>query len=546
MIRLAKHSLWKIGVVAALSSLVLAACGSNNSSSETNGSKKDLDWMSNASISTLDPSKAVDSVSDQIVYNAYRGLLTLDGGNKVAPGVATSYKVSNGGKTYTFYLRHSKWSNGTPVTAKDFVYGIQRSADPKTASQSAYYLDHIQNYNEVKNKTKPVSALGVKADGDYKLVINLSKPESYFKNLVTLPVFYPQSKAVVKKYGSAFGTESHKAVYNGPFKVTGWTGSNDGWNLTKNNYYWDESKTKVNNIKYNVIKDPTTGLNQYQAGKLDELQLTGKQQVEHFKNSNQLHLRNTDSVYYLALNQSKVPAFKNLDVRKAISLAIDRNQLTKDVLGDGSYPAKGIVPKGLASYKGKDFTDYSTNRSATTGNLAEAKRLWKKGLAETNTKKLSLQLLNDDTPTGKSVNEFLQSELSKLPGLKITNVNLPHPTKISRSLNNQFQILVGLWSPSVTDPTSPLNIKVSDNALNFGKWSNSEYDALMDRATGADANNEAKRWDDMVKANNILLSQQGVVPLYQQVQPEVIKSNIHGIKYYPNGPTWDLSQIYVK
>ncbi|MBW1606045.1 peptide ABC transporter substrate-binding protein [Lactobacillus sp. Sy-1] len=543
-----KGSIWKIGIVTALSALVLSACGSSSSknSSSSAGNKKNLNWMSSASITTLDPSKAVDSVSDQIVYNAYRGLLTINGGNKVAPGVAKSYKVSNDGKTYTFYLRHSKWSNGTPVTAKDFVYGVQRSADPKTASQAAYYLDHIQNYDAVQKKTKPVSSLGVKADGDYKLVIQLSKPESYFKNLVTLPVFYPQNEAAVKKYGSAYGTESQKTVYNGPFKVTGWSGSNDGWTLTKNNYYWNESKTKVNNIKYTVIKDPGTGLNQYEAGKLDELQLNGKQQVEHYKGNSQLHLRNTDSVYYLAFNQTKVKALKNINIRKAISLAVDRNQLTKDVLGDGSYPAKGLVAKGLASYNGKDFTDDSYNKAATTGNLAEAKQYWKKGLAEINAKKVNLQLLNDDTPTGKSVNEFLQSELEKLPGLKVSSLTLPHPTKVSRSLNNQFQVVVALWSPSVTDPTSPLNTKVSNNSLNFGKWSNAEYDSLMNRATGADANNEAKRWSDMVKANDIMLSQQAIAPLYQQVQPEVIKSNIHGVKYYPNGPTWDLSEVYVK
>ncbi|MEJ6400975.1 peptide ABC transporter substrate-binding protein [Nicoliella sp. Es01] len=542
---MAKRSFWKLLTAVGLSSLVLAACGNNNASSTTSN-KQDLNWMSSASISTLDPSKAVDSISDQTVYNAYWGLLTLNGGNKVAPGVATSYKVSNGGKTYTFYLRHSKWSNGDPVTAQDFVYGIRRSADPKTASQSAYYLDHIQNYDQVKNQKLPVSALGVKAEGDYKLVINLSSPQNYFKNLVTLPVFYPQNESVVKKYGSTYGTSSAKSVYNGPFKVTGWTGSNDGWTLTKNNQYWNAKTVKVRNIKYNVIKNPSTGLNQYEAGKLDELQLNGKQQVQHFKNSNQLKLRNTDSVYYIALNYQKVPALKNINIRKALSLAIDRNQLTKDVLGDGSYPAKGIVPKGLASYQGKDFTDWSNNKSATASNLTTAKRLWKLGLSQTHTKQLNLQLLNDDTPTGKAVNEFIQSQLTKLPGLKVSDLNLPHPTKVSRSINNQFQIAVSLWSPSVTDPTSPLNVKTSSNSLNFGKWSNAQYDELMSKATGSDAANEAKRWQDMVKANDIMLSQQAIIPLYQQVQPEVIKSNIHGVKYYPNGPTWDLSGVYVK
>ncbi|MHA8111242.1 peptide ABC transporter substrate-binding protein [Lactobacillaceae bacterium Melli_B4] len=541
-----KQSFWKIGLVAFLATLVLTACESKNSDDNDASSKKDLNWMSSASIATLDPSKAVDSVSDQIVYNAYRGLLTLNGGNKVTPGVARSYRVSKDGKTYTFNLRHSKWSNGTPVTAHDFVYGMQRSVNPKTASQAAYYLDHVKNYDKVKTGQLPATALGVKAVGNYKLVIQLSVPQSYFKNLVTLPVFYPQNKAVVEKYGSAYGTASDKSVYNGPFKVTGWTGSNDGWTLTKNNKYWNAKKTKVNSIKYTVIKDPSTGLNEYQAGKLDELQLSGKQQVQHYKNNGQLRLRNTDSLYYIALNGDKIPALSNIYIRKALSLAVDRNQLTKDVLGDGSYPAKGLVPSGLASYRGRDFTSWSKNKNATTGNLAEAKRYWNRGLTQMDIKGLNLQILNDDTPTGKAVNEYLQSQLSRLPGLKITSLNLPHPTKVSRSLNNQFDIAVSLWSPSVTDPTSPLNTKTSKNSLNFGRWTNRKYDTYMEKATGKDADNEAKRWDDLVHAHNILLSQQAIIPLYQQVQPEVVKSNVRGIKYYPNGPTWDLSEVYVK
>ncbi|MHA8137676.1 peptide ABC transporter substrate-binding protein [Lactobacillaceae bacterium Scapto_B20] len=242
-----------IGLTAAVSALVLAGCSNNNKSSDSS-SRKDLNWMSPASITSLDPSKAVDQVSDQTLYNSNQGLLVLAGDNKVDPGIAKSYDVSKDGKTYTFHLRHSKWSDGSELTAKDFVYGIQRSANPKTAAQMGYYLGNITGYDAVQ-KNAPVSKLGVKAEGKYTLVFKLVKPQTYFKTLVTLPVFYAQSEAAVKKYGARYGTSSDRIVSNGPFTVTKWTGSNDQWTLKKNKYYWDKDATKLNQIKYHVIKD---------------------------------------------------------------------------------------------------------------------------------------------------------------------------------------------------------------------------------------------------------------------------------------------------
>ncbi|MEJ6399940.1 peptide ABC transporter substrate-binding protein [Nicoliella lavandulae] len=534
----------KLGLAAAVAALVLAGCGSTNNNADTS-SRKTLNWMINASIATLDPSKAVDQVSDQTLYNSNQGLLVLAGENKVAPGIAKSYNVSKDGKTYTFNLRASKWSNGKPLTAKDFVYGIQRSANPKTASQMAYYLANITGYDAIKNGKAPVSSLGVKADGKYKLVFKLVKPQSYFKTLVTLPIFYAQSESAVKKYGKLYGTNSNRIVSNGPFTVTDWTGSNDRWTLKKNPYYWDKQATKLNQVKYHVVKDPQTGLNQYQTGKLDELQLSGKEQVKNFKNSKQLHNRNTLSIRYMSIHQASAPAFKNIKLRQAMSLAIDRNQLVNDLLGDGSIAAKGFVQQHLASRNGQDFADASYVPGSSDYNLKKAKQLWAAGLKEEGIKSVSVALMNSDDNESKQLNEFLQSQLQKLPGLKITNELLPNVTVSGRSLKSQYQLIISGWNPSITDPISPLQTKVSTNPINTSKWSNKEYDRYISRAQDQDANDPAKRWDDLVNAEKIIMKDQGVIPLYQKSQPEVIKSNVHGIKYFPNGPIWDFSKAYI-
>ncbi|MBW1605022.1 peptide ABC transporter substrate-binding protein [Lactobacillus sp. Sy-1] len=535
----------KLGLTAVAAALVLAGCGSTKNSSDAT-SKKTLNWMSPASITTLDPSKAVDQTSDQTLYNSNQGLLVLAGENKVAPGIAKSYSVSKDGKTYTFNLRHSKWSDGKQLTAQDFVYGIQRSANPKTASQMGYYLGNITGYDQIQNQKAALSTLGVKAEGKYKLVFHLVKPQTYFKTLVTLPIFYAQSEAAVKKYGNSYGTTSQKIVSNGPFTVTKWTGSNDKWTLKKNPYYWNASATKLNNINYHVVKDPQTGLNQYQTGKLDELQLSGKQQVKNFKNSKQLVTRPTLSMNYLSINQAKAPAFKNWKLRRALSLAINRNQLVNDLLGDGSLVAKGFVQENLASRNGKDFADASYVPAAASYNLKQAKQLWNEGLREQGLKTVSVSIMNSDDDASKQLNEFLQSQLEKLPGLKVTNELLPHTTASGRSLKSQYQISVSGWNPSITDPVSPLQTKVSTNPINTSKWSNKQYDELVNRSKDQDANNPAKRWDDLVNAEKIIMQDQGVIPLYQKSMPEVIKSNVKGIKYFPNGPIWDFANAYVK
>ncbi|MHA8137675.1 ABC transporter substrate-binding protein [Lactobacillaceae bacterium Scapto_B20] len=286
-------------------------------------------------------------------------------------------------------------------------------------------------------------------------------------------------------------------------------------------------------------------MNQYQTGKLDELQLSGKQQVKNFKDSKQLHKRSTLSMVYLGVNQNEVPQLKNWNLRRALSLAINREQYVTDILGDGSLPAKGFVQQKLASRNGKDFTEDAYVKGSTDYNLAEAKKLWNKGLKETGVKSLNLTITNSDDDSNKQLNEFIQSQWAKLPGLKVTNELLPHNTAVARSLKSQYQIMVSGWNPSITDPVSPLQTKTTGNPINTSKWSNKEYDNYIARSKDQDANDPAKRWDDLVNAEKILMKDQALIPLYQKSSPEVIKDNIKGIKYFPNGPLWDFSKAYV-
>lgn len=533
-------SLVKLGGVGLLSALVLAGCGSKSSQQKT----EKVNWMMPASISTMDASKVTDLYSSQFLNATNEGLLRM-GKGKTTPGVAKNYTISKDGKTWTFNLRKSKWNDGKPVTAKDFVFAWRRTVTPKTASEYAYNFANVQNATKINAGKMSPSKLGVKADGNYKLVVKLVKPQSYFKFLVAQSYYLPQEPSVVNKYGNAYGTNAKKNAYNGPFVLKGWTGTNDTAQLVKNPKYWNAKSIKLDKLNVQAIKDPSTVLNSYQGGKLDFTTLSGTQ-AKQYKNNKDYHDYLEASSSYMEMNEKKDPIFKNKNIRKALSLAINKNQLATKVLGDGSVAPKGYVPAKMNSRNGKDFADQAYVKSGVDYNLTEAKKLWAKGLKETGKKSVNVALLCDDIDQIVKNAQFVQSQLNKLPGMKVTIQNVPFKNRLSRSQNGQFDLVLSAWMADYPDPTNFLDLFKSDNSYNNGKWKNAQYDALMKKAEGVDANNESARWTDMVQAEKVLMNDQGIVPLFQQGESTLMKSKVQGVQFFPTSPQWDWSKVSVK
>ena len=533
----------KLGTVATLSTLLLAACGGSKSGSQA-AKDQTLNWMESSSLSSMDNSIATDIISAETLNNTGQGLLQFGKNNKTYPAVAKSYSKSQDGKTYTFNLRKSNWSNGDPVTAKDFVYGWQRTVNPKTASQYAYLYADVKNANAIMKGKKPVSSLGIQAKGNHKVVVHLTHAVSYFPTLVAQVSFFPQNKAVVQKYGKKYASNAQTNVYNGPFKLTSWTGTSDTWTLTKNPKYWNAKQVKLQHIKFSAIKDPQTALSQYQSGKMDAIYLTG-QQPRNYKNDKHYRSLTSSRAGYIEMNQKSDTMMQNVKARQALSLAINRKQFTNKVLADGSTPATGIVTKDLAVRNGKDFADQATVKSATSYDLAQAKKLWKQALKETGRKSYDLTLMADDTPVAKSTTEYLQSQWSKLPGIKVTNQNIPYKTRLSRSANQQFNVVVSLWGADFPDPITDLQLFTSDNSYNNGKWKSAAYDKLIAKAMGTNANRPAARWQNMVDAQKVLLKDEGIIPLYQSGKPQLVNSKVKGVIYYSVGANFDFSHAYM-
>jgi len=541
----------KVTAVAGASLLFLAACGSKSSSSSSS-SKQVANWTESAELPTMDLSKSTDVVSSDMLNNTNEGLYRIGKNGSITPGIAKATKVSNGGKTYTFTLRkNAKWSNGDKVTAKDFVYGWQRTVDPKTASQYAYLYSGIKNADQIANGKKAVSTLGIKADGDYKLTVTLDKPIAYFKKLMGFVNFFPQSESAVKKYGSKYGTTSADMVYNGPYKMTGWKGTNLTWSLKKNNNYWDKKNVKMSAINYQVVKDPSTGLNLFNSNKVDFTTLSSTQ-VKNYKTNKDYLVRKTASTFYVEFNRDDsnktlAKAFKNKKIRQAMSLAINRKEFVKNTLGDGSTVSKGYVSQDLAKNPktGKDFTSDAYVASSVEYNQAKAKQLFKEGMKEIGETKLSVKLLSDDTDGAKKTTEYIQGAWEKLPGMSVTNQNVPFKTRLARSQAGNFDTVISAWNADFTDPISFLSLFTSSNSYNNGKYNSPAYDSAITKAEGSDSNDTSARWSDMVSAEKQLMDDQGVIPIYQQAAATLTRTKFKGIIYNTAGTNYNLKYMHV-
>ncbi|MDV7695116.1 peptide ABC transporter substrate-binding protein [Pediococcus parvulus] len=538
-------------ILAVVPLLLLAACGNGSSASSSKGNlatKQVVNWTESSELPSIDPSLATDEISFNLLNNTNEGLYRLGKNNKIEPGMATKTTVSKDGKTYKFTLRkNAKWSNGDSVTAQDFVYSWQRINNPKTGSQYAYLYSGVKNADQIQAGKKAVSTLGIKATGKYKLTVKLDKAIPYFKLLMGFPSFFPQDQKVAQKYGSKYATQSKYQVYNGPFTLQGWTGTNNKWSLVKNKKYWDKKHVTLTRINDQVVKDTETGLNQFQGKQVDQTAISGTQ-VANLKNSKSFFLGREARNAYLEYNYKKIKAFRNLNIRQAMSLAINRKQVVTKVLADGSTTPKGFVTDGLASNPktGEDFAKEAYNGgTGVTYNLKEAKKLWAKGLKQEGKKSVTYTLMSDDTDVGKKTTEFLQTQLEKLPGLKINVENIPYKTRLARSAKGQFQLVVTLWGADFSDPISDLGLFTSTNSFNNGKWGNKEYDKLIDAANNGDANNTEKRWEDMVKAEKLLMSQQANAPLYNGVAPQLINTKVKGYVYNTAGVPWNWKGMYV-
>ena len=305
---------------------------------------------------SLDPHKVSGDWENRIVGEYLEGLVAEDAQADAIPGQAESWTISDDGLTYTFKLRaDAKWTDGQPVVAQNFVDAFQRLFDPKTAAEYAYLQYPIKNSSKIAGgEITDFSQLGVKAIDDSTLEITLEAPTPFFLQALTHYTAFPIRKDVIEKFGDQW-TQPANIVGNGPYKITEWVPGSYIKGVKSDTYYGKDA-LKIDEIVWNNTEDLTAALNRYRAGELDILTDFPADQYQWLQDNlpGQAHVAPFLGIYYYVFNQSKEP-LNNIEIRKALSMAVNRDVIGPDVLGTGELPAYGWVPPGTANYEGAQY-----------------------------------------------------------------------------------------------------------------------------------------------------------------------------------------------
>ncbi|HEX2580524.1 MAG TPA: peptide ABC transporter substrate-binding protein [Dongiaceae bacterium] len=470
---------------------------------------------------TLDPAKSETVVSFNILQDAFEGLVMFGPKGEVAPGTAEKWEISDDGKTYTFHLRtNAKWSNGDPVTANDFVSSWHRALDPKTNSPYAYYLDVVQGVHDFRTgKNTDANSIGIKAIDDHTVQIALNEPTPYFLSMLRLSVTYPTPKAVVDKFGDQW-IKPGNIVSNGAYMVSEWT-PNASVTLVKNPHYYDASKVKIDKVVYYPISDEAEELKRYKAGELDiTYSDVAPDQIPALKKSNPKELRIYPyfGTYYYAFNTRKKP-FDNPKLRRALSMAIDRDLITKKITLGGEIPAYGFVPPGVAGYTPQK-TDFASMRQQQR--VAEAKKIMKElGYSESNP--LKLEILYNTSDKHKKIAIAIQ-DMWKQIGIDVTLTNAEFKVVRDRAHKGDFDVLRVGWIGDYVDPTTFTDIGLSDSEQNDAKYNNPKFDEL-ERGQAKIADTK-KRFAHIQAAERILLKDLPNMPIYYYVSPRMVSLKV--------------------
>ena len=530
-------------LLAMLSIITLAfsftACGgtstpNNGASTEKTSTAGDpLKVHIDVEVASMDPQIAVDGTSFEVLAAITEGLYSLDADGSPIPAMADKVEKSEDGLTYTVTLKDAKWSNGTPVTANDFVFAWRRLADPKTASEYAFMVGiaGLKNAEDVLAGKVSPDKLGVTAKDDKTLVIELDTPVPFFESLMAFPSFYPVNEEFYNKCGDKFATSVDTILSNGAFKVTSYEPAATTINLEKNPDYWDAGAVKLPGIQYQVIKDSQQTMLAYQNGELDVATLSGEQ-VEQFQSDPEFKNIMAGYFWYISPNL-KTPGLENENLRKAIALSYDKDAIVNNILKDGSIKADFAVPTLLATGPdGKDFREGTDTYLST--DKTKALEYYNKAKAELGKDSFTYTMIVEDTESAQNVAQFIQAEIqTTLPGMTINIETMPKKNRVERMQEGTFELGLTRWGPDYADPMTYLDMWTTNSPNNYGFWSNAEYDKIIESAKkGELALDVNARWDALKKAEKMVMDEAVIFPVYQKGNAVMIKKNVSGVEFH--------------
>lgn len=517
--------------------LSVVACGGGNKGgdSKTAGSfpgTKDKDMVTvdlRTEPAELNSIKTSDVPSGNILRMVISGLYKLDKDDKPVPDLAEDTKVSEDGKTYTMKIRKdSKWSNGEPVTAHDFVFAYQTISKKETGSVYGFIVyQNLLNGQDVFDGKKDPSELGVKALDDYTLEVTFVNPIPYALHLFSFSSFYPLNQKAYEEIGAdKYAKDADKVVTNGAYKIEEWV-HDDHVTLAKNEDHYNASEVSIPKVKYLMLKDSNARMNAFKAGQIDSINITGEQMEQAKKEGMNLTTYVDNSNWYFQFNTKK-KELSNAKIRQALGMAIDTESLCKNVIKTGAEPATGIVPTSIAGADGNSYA--KTLGDITEYNTEKAKQLFDEGLKEIGmtADQFKISFLTEDSAGAQKEAAFYQEQWKKALGIQVEITPMPFKAKLSAMDAGEFDIVFAGWSPDYNDPMTYLDMFATGNGNNYGKYSNPEYDKLI-----ADATKEVdkvKRQEMLMTAEKLVCQEDAAIfPLYFQSVTYAVSDKLEGM-----------------
>lgn len=489
-----------------------------------------------------------DAVSLNVLRHVSEGLTVLDKEDKPVAGVAEKWDISEDGLTYTFHLRKDyKWSNGDPVTAKDFEFAFKGLVTPSFGAVyaslgnlfkngQAFYesesykaldeegkADYMAKHDGKAPADVTADQIGVKVIDDYTLEIVLERPASYLLDILAFQVLLPVNQKVYEQYGEQYGTEADKMLYNGAYVISEW--SHDSQLIMKKNPdYPKKDSIKIDTIKCVMMNDSNTRLNTFQSGEVDMVRLNGEQTKSLEADGKTVQVYDDGSVWYIQYNMQN-DLYKNLNLRKALALAIDSKTYVDVVVADKSIVADRYTPPTVNGNKdkfseemGKQFDGFNPDEARKYLELA------KKELGVTD---LKLTLIGGDTDFAQKSLAFFQEMWQKELGIKIEVEGMPFKSRLARMEKGEFEMVMAGWSPDYNDPLTYLDLWESSNGNNYGKYKSEKFDKAIE-ASRNEADRD-KRFGYLMDAEKTLFEDFPLAPYYYRANNFIVSDKVTGI-----------------
>ena len=489
--------------------------------------------------SSIDPQITTDIPGGTVDELILEGLLRKDKTGKSVAGIAQKWEKSKDGLVWTFHLRDGvKWSNGDPVTANDFKAGWIRGLNPDTAGSNASILFVIKNGEKYNAKKVSENEVGIKVIDDKTLQVTLESPTPYFDDLVTFKSFMPLNQKFYNEAKDKYFTEAKYAISNGPYTLEKWTHDSE-LKFKKNPNYWDAGNVKIDNVELKIIATDSA-VNAFKNKEVDVTAVTFEQAKE-FAGKPELVKANDGGIYYLLFN-TKENVFKNAKVRRAITMAINKEELVNKVLEGSEKLTKTFTPSGIGlNGVSKDFpAEVATDQPKF--NVAEAKKLLAEGLKEEGLSELPrFEILFNDTGSRKAIAEYIQESLRNNLGANVELDKVSGKERIERTKKRDYQISLQNWTGDFLDPITYLDLFDSTNANNRGDFKNVKYDELT-KIVKSSADPKV-RVPAMIQMEKLISEEQPITILFQKQKLYLVNPKVKNLGFVSIGGEFFIRDV---